>query len=77
MTQRRKYKTTTPAAVRDCLNAGMSIRRTAEHLGVSMHCLRSTCSLFGWSSHGWSGPVHNQVELPARVNSIFQGMPRP
>lgn len=72
MTQQRRYQTTTPAAVRDCLNAGMSIRRAAEHLDVSLHCLRSACSLFGWHSHGWSGPVHNQIELPvARVNSVF------
>ena len=73
MTQRRKYRTTTPAAVRDCLNAGMSLRRAAEHLGVSLHCMRSACSLFGWSSHGWSGPKANTAVLPARVNSVFYG----
>lgn len=72
MTQARKYNTTTPAAVRDCLNAGMSMRRAAEHLGVSESGLRQACSLFGWHAHAWSGPVRNTVELPvARVNSVF------
>lgn len=70
--ERKKYKTTTPQAIRDCLNAGMSIRRTAEHLGVSMHCLRAACSLFGWHANGWSGPKFNTVEMPVvRVNSVF------
>ncbi len=70
--QRRKYQTTTPTAVRDCLNAGMSIRRAAEHLGVSEHSLRAVCSTFGWSAHGWSGPKDNKVEMSvARVNSVF------
>ena len=72
MTTQRRYKTTTPEAVRDCLNAGMSIRRTSEHLGVSLHALREACSVFGWSAHGWSGPKLNTVEMPvARVNSVF------
>ena len=72
MTTQRRYKTTTPEAVRDCLNAGMSIRRASEHLGCSLHELRNACSLFGWHANGWSGPKPNMVEMPvARVNSVF------
>jgi hypothetical protein len=71
MTTKRKYKTTTPEAVRDCLICGMSQRRAAEYLGVSPSGLAQAISLFGWRSHGWSGPVRNQVELPVRVNSVF------
>ena len=65
MTAHRKYAITTPAKVRDCINAGMSVRRAAEHLGVSEQCLRQACSLFGWSPHGWSGPKPNTKTLKA------------
>jgi len=74
---RRKYQTTTPEAVRDCLNAGLSIRRAAEVLGVSLHALREACAVFGWRAHGWSGPKANTKSVPitvARVNSVFGHM---
>ena len=67
MTAHRKYATTTPAKVRDCINAGMSIRRAAEVLGCSEQCLRQACSLFGWSPHGWTGPVPNRKTLKPPV----------
>lgn len=71
--ERTKYKTTTPEKVRDCLNAGMSIRRTAEYLECSLHSLRAVCTVFDWHPKGWSGPKPNMVELPKKpmVNSVF------
>jgi len=74
--ERKKYRTTTPATVKDCLDAGMNIRRTAEYMGVSLHGLRSACGVFGWSSRGRSGPKHNTVEMPVRRNSVFDVGPR-
>lgn len=75
---RRKYRPTTPEAVREALNAGLSIKRAAEVLGVGAHQLRAACSMFGWSAHGWSGPKANTKTVPvriARVNSVFGCMP--
>lgn len=59
----RRYERTTPEAVRDCLNAGMSTRRAAEVLNVSLHSLREACSLFGWKANGHAGPKPNRREI--------------
>lgn len=66
MTRRKVYALTTPDKVLDCLNAGMSIRRAAEVLGVSKSTLGQACTLFGWRAHGWSGPKRNTRDLPKR-----------
>lgn len=64
MSMPKRYKTTTPAAVRACVDADMSVNRAAEVLGVSPSMLRHACSLFGWSTKGRAGCVPNKRNLP-------------